>query len=264
MNPGRKNQRVLFVTGTGTGVGKTVLSLCLLRFLKEIGERAIGLKPFCSGDREDARRLQQESAGNPSIDRVNPFHCRVPVAPGALKNPGYKAPTLREIMAAIRGAARTYDWVIIEGIGGILVPVTPRLLVVDLIEQLGCEVLVVSANELGTINTTLLTIRELQRRKIHPAHLVYAEKSKKDPSSTTNPKVIGQVIGNKKFQTIPALEIWPVLSPKSDRQEKFFKKTLATLLGIVNVWPRCCDAQRKQKRVRSRQRGRAMVLGLTL
>jgi dethiobiotin synthetase len=70
-----------FITGTDTGVGKTVLTALLTRHLRERGVNAVALKPVCSGDRADARALHAASAGALTLDEINPWHFRAPMAP---------------------------------------------------------------------------------------------------------------------------------------------------------------------------------------
>ena len=77
----RQLKRIIFITGTDTGVGKTVLTALLVRFLRERGVKAVALKPICSGDRADARALRAAMDGALSLDEINPWHFRAPVAP---------------------------------------------------------------------------------------------------------------------------------------------------------------------------------------
>ena len=113
-------RKVLFITGTDTGVGKTVLTIRLLRELRAAGIKAIALKPFCSGDREDARRIAEEMGGEKSIEEINPYYQSEPVAPGvrSLRNRGLGDPHLREILSKIWNTAQGYEWVLIVGVGG--------------------------------------------------------------------------------------------------------------------------------------------------
>src|SRR5262245_14497872 len=77
--PGRS--RILFVTGTDTGVGKTLMTALLLAHLRAHGHNAIALKPFCSGTRDDAELLHSLQVGDLSLNEINPFYFDEPIAP---------------------------------------------------------------------------------------------------------------------------------------------------------------------------------------
>src|SRR3989442_15923905 len=72
--------RILFVTGTDTGVGKTILTSLLARHLRERGVAVAALKPICSGGRADARALHSSLDGTLTLDEINPWHFRAPLA----------------------------------------------------------------------------------------------------------------------------------------------------------------------------------------
>ncbi|HZL13069.1 MAG TPA: dethiobiotin synthase, partial [Verrucomicrobiae bacterium] len=73
--------QILFITGTDTSVGKTVLTALLAKFLRERGENAAALKPICSGGRDDARKILAAMNGVLPLDEINPWHFRAPIAP---------------------------------------------------------------------------------------------------------------------------------------------------------------------------------------
>src|SRR5690242_10365898 len=75
------NRTTVFIAGTDTGVGKTVLTALLARYWRERGAKVAALKPVCSGGREDARVLQAALNGVLTLDEINPWHFRTPVAP---------------------------------------------------------------------------------------------------------------------------------------------------------------------------------------
>jgi len=74
-------KQTLFITGTDTGVGKTVLTALLVKFLRGRGVNAAALKPVCSGDRSDARKLFAVMDGALPLDKINPWHFRAAIAP---------------------------------------------------------------------------------------------------------------------------------------------------------------------------------------
>jgi dethiobiotin synthetase len=176
--------KVVFITGTDTGVGKTLLTALLLCHLRSLGARAFALKPFCSGNRGDAELLFKLQAEDLSLDEVNPFYFPEPVAPLISSRKHGTGVSLNEVLRQIRSIARragqlpfthpgsaqiknpklkTKNFLLLEGSGGLLVPLGEGYTVRDLIARLDCEVIVVSRNRLGTINHTLLTLQSLGR-----------------------------------------------------------------------------------------------------
>ena len=154
----------VFVTGTDTGVGKTLVAAALIRFMRERGLRAGGMKPVetgvpdPSGPGQDAALLQWAS-GTPEDPRlVAPYRFRDPLAPSvAAEKEGIRIDSALVVDAARRLSAN-HDFLVVEGAGGLMVPLSGGLLVADLVKQLGLPLLVVCRPGLGTINHTLLTI----------------------------------------------------------------------------------------------------------
>src|SRR5579862_3158928 len=111
-------QRTFFITGTDTGVGKTVLTVLLTGFFREQGIRVAALKPVCSGGRDDARRLRAAMDGELTLDEINPWHFRAPIAPMLAARREKKPVTLAPVNAQIRAVRKDFDAVLIEGAGG--------------------------------------------------------------------------------------------------------------------------------------------------
>src|SRR6516225_1680307 len=173
--------RIVFITGTDTGVGKTLLTALLLSHLRGQGLHALALKPFCSGTRSDAQLLHKLQDGDLTLDEVNPFYFPEPVAPlisarkhnhhipldEVVKHINSIASHLSSLPPAPRTAIKNSklkikNYLLVEGSGGLLVPLGEDYTVRDLIARLNCEVIVVSRNKLGTINHTLLTLHALK------------------------------------------------------------------------------------------------------
>jgi len=179
--------RIIFITGTDTGVGKTVLTGLLLTHLRQTGRRAFALKPFCSGGRADAEILHALQDGELSLDQINPFYFEEPVAPLAaarlhrrkisldqtlkhigqvydllLDRPAKISRANNEVIQHSNNPVRLDPILLIEGAGGLLAPLGQWFSAEDLIKTLRCEVIVTAANRLGTLNHTALTGRILQ------------------------------------------------------------------------------------------------------
>lgn len=154
--------RIIFVTGTDTGVGKTLITASLLFHLRSQGQNVLALKPFCSGGRDDALLLHSLQKGDITLDEVNPFFFKKPLAPYLAASPKQRKELgLRRVVKHIRKHAKRCDILLVEGAGGLFVPVGENWFIRDLIEALDCEVIVVSFDRLGTLNQTLLTVKLL-------------------------------------------------------------------------------------------------------
>ena len=159
-----------YVTGTDTGVGKSVASAALLHALRARGRRAIGMKPVASGcewidggwRNEDARLLQAASDPRPDYDDVNPFALRAPVAPElALRDDGVEL-ALAPILAAHARLAAQGDAMVVEGVGGWAAPLSAELDQLDLVRALRLPVVLVVGLRLGCINHARLSVRAIQ------------------------------------------------------------------------------------------------------
>lgn len=153
--------KIIFVTGTDTGVGKTVLTALLLRHLRNRGVNALAIKPFSSGSRADARLLQKLADNQLSLDEVNPYYFDKPLAPFADSRALKRKISLEHVLARIQRVASRCDYLLVEGIGGVLVPLGADFFVADLIAALNCTTVLVARNKLGTINHTLLSVGAL-------------------------------------------------------------------------------------------------------
>ncbi len=168
--------RGVFVTGTGTEVGKTMVAAALARTAAAAGSRVAVFKPAVSGlDEEgepDHELLRRASGSRQSIEEIAPYRYRPPVSPhlaAALAGDEIDADRLR---AAAAAAGEASDKLIVEGVGGWLVPLTPDYLVRDLAGDLGFGVVVAAAPGLGTINHTLLTLESVRAAGLEPLSVV--------------------------------------------------------------------------------------------
>ncbi len=156
--------RRLGVTGTDTGVGKTVVSCALAARARQLGLRVAAMKPLESGvearaSDADATRLAAACGGNPDLALVRPYLLREPLAPWvAAEREGQHIDVAR--LAAARDALeRDQDLLIVEGAGGLLVPITAELAYDGLFASWHCELVIVAANRLGVLNHTRLTVQ---------------------------------------------------------------------------------------------------------
>ena len=164
------NHSGYFITGTDTGVGKTVITLGLMQYLQQQGKTVAAMKPVASGceqtaeglRNEDAVQLLQQSSICLDYDQVNPYAFEPAIAPhiaaaqsGIRIEPG----KIQQIYAALTGQA---DCVLVEGAGGWQVPLHDSATMADLAVQLGLDVILVVAIRLGCLNHALLTTAAIQ------------------------------------------------------------------------------------------------------
>lgn len=194
--------RGLFVTGTDTGVGKTVITGALAAALRAEGRNVGVWKPVQSGALlgsgiTDAERLLQGSGINERPEAVAPFTFEAPLTPLLAARAARVELTLEAINASGLPLMARYGSLLIEGAGGIAVPLTNEALVIDWIAQLGTPVLIVARSSLGTINHTLLTAAMLKQRGIPIVGVVLNDglepiQDADDPSISTNGALIEQ------------------------------------------------------------------------
>jgi dethiobiotin synthetase len=155
----------IFITGTDTGVGKTVVASALARLLHVNGVNVGVMKPVTSGCKEENGHLVSEdavllawSAGVAGADPdMAPYKFRLPIAPSeAAKREGVRI-DFRLIADSFARLSSRYDFIIVEGAGGLMVPLSGELLLADLVRHLSLPIIVVARPDLGTINHTLLT-----------------------------------------------------------------------------------------------------------
>jgi len=165
-------RRDFFVTGTDTGVGKTLVAAALLRRLREAGVSVAGMKPIAAGSvpglegpaNEDALLLQSESSAKHPYADVNPWLFEPAVAPHiAAAEAGIAIDTVRIAEAHARLAAAA-DVVIAEGAGGFLVPLDASRSCAELPRLLGMDVILVVGLRLGCLNHALLTAEAIASR----------------------------------------------------------------------------------------------------
>jgi dethiobiotin synthetase len=198
-------QRVVFITGTDTGAGKTVLTALLAQFLRERGVNAVALKPICSGGRDDAHVLRAAMDGALSLDEINPWHFRAPIAPLLAARRERKRAHLAEVLAHIRAMQKCFDVLLVEGAGGLLSPLGEDFNSGDLIAALGATPIIAAPNRLGTVNHILLTLEALPRGAAAGARVVLMSPPKRNAATATNPRLLAEFFGAKRIFTLPWL-----------------------------------------------------------
>ena len=229
---------IIFMTGTGTGVGKTAFTALLLAHLREQGVRALAMKPFCSGGRGDVRLLQSLQPGELSDTEANPFYYDAPLAPliAAQQNQGPKV-TLREAVLKIQAVKKKCDLLLVEGSGGVLVPLGEDFSVLDLIGALGCSVVIVGQNKLGTINHTMMSFKTIQSIESKEVVCVLIGSKKGDISSFSNAVFLSDRIGPDRVFELPFFEGGLGRGGRVKENAKKIKKVLARFCEAAILHP---------------------------
>ena len=196
-------KRTFFITGTDTGVGKTVLTALLARFLRGRGLNVAALKPVCSGGREDALALHAALAGALTLDEINPWHFRAAIAPSLAAKLEKKSVKLATVLARIRATQKKSDATLIEGAGGLLSPLGENFDSRDLIAALRATPIIVAPNKLGAVNHVLLTLAALPKNLRARAKVVLMSPPKPDAATASNEKLLEQFLAREKIFTLP-------------------------------------------------------------
>ena len=199
------DQKQIFITGTDTGVGKSIFSALLALSYLNKGKKAVISKPIQTGKDKDTEFLARLT--NHRIPIFNTYSFKLPAAPLVAARHEDKKIDVKKIISDIRKLEYEFDCVIVEGIGGIAVPIIDTYLLADLIKDLNYPVVVVARPTLGTINHTVLTIEFLKSRKLNVLGFVvsgYDEKAN-DPVIKTAPEEISRITKISCLMKIPYL-----------------------------------------------------------
>ena len=176
-----------FITGTDTGVGKTFITAALIKSARSHGIDCVGMKPICSGGNEDALSLLAATENIEPEQLVNPVWFDTPAAPYTASLIEDRLVDLESIRAAYQELAMRHAWVLVEGAGGLTVPISAKYDFRDLAGELGLSVVIVAANRLGTINHTRLTLQAVKAAKLTCQMVILNElELPSDPSQATN------------------------------------------------------------------------------
>jgi dethiobiotin synthetase len=203
--------RGLFVTATDTEVGKTAVACALAHALKAAGLDVGVAKPVQSGALAgdpggDAALLRAAAGAEDAPEEICPFSFEAPLAPLVAARLVGRSLELDAVVSAVEAVAARHEVILVEGAGGLLVPVGEDWTIADLAARLDLPLVVVARAGLGTVNHTLLTICEARRRGLDIAGVVLnGRRPDTDRSVDTNPTLIEQ------FGAVPVLGVVPWL-----------------------------------------------------
>lgn len=170
-----------FVTGTSTDVGKTIVTCALIHALHDQGHSVTAIKPIetgCNPDPIDAVALAN-ACGRPELAHISDlYRAKLPLAPlAATMESEATPPSLEQLAHAVRQHTHSKDVLIVEGAGGLLVPVHEDTSIANLVMELELPLIIVAANKLGVLSDTLATVECAVRRGIQVLGVVLNETS---------------------------------------------------------------------------------------
>ena len=208
----------IFVTGTGTEVGKTVVAAVTARSLAEAGRSVAVFKPAVTGLDEpgeaDHELLRRASGSEQSDEEIAPYRYGPPASPHLAAAQAGERIERETLLSAARRAGDGADTLVCEGVGGLLVPLSPDYLVRDFAVDLGLPVAVAAGPGLGTINHTLLTIEAARAAGLEVAVVVLTPwQDSPGPVEESNRETIAS-LGGVRVETLPRLDLrdpgsWP-------------------------------------------------------
>ncbi|MEO9364332.1 MAG: dethiobiotin synthase [Nitrososphaera sp.] len=205
--------RGVFVTGTDTGVGKTVVAAGVAWLLRKKGIDVVAMKPFATGEKhyskkfksEDTAVLAKATGAVEPDEELNPVFFRVPASPLMAaqilkKNP----PDVHGVLFPLKKLGIKYQFVVVEGIGGLMVPLTEREFVADFVRLADLPVVIVTHPRLGTLNHTLLTVRACREFGLDVRGIIVNMMPKKPSTVEKNaPHIMQRLAG------VPVLAVLP-------------------------------------------------------
>jgi dethiobiotin synthetase len=207
--------KAIFVTGTDTGVGKSVVTGLLARFLLRKGRRVITQKWIETGSRGfpgDIRvhlKLMRKPRGylKDLLPHVSPYAFAFGASPHLAAGLEKRKINKEKIKKSFKFLSKRFDFVIVEGIGGALVPLSKRTLIIDIAKDMGLPVLIVAGNKLGAINHTLLTVEAIQRRGMDIIGIVFNDGVGRRGSIILrdNPRIVKRISGERILGALPRI-----------------------------------------------------------
>ena len=200
----------LFVTGTDTDVGKTCITAGIVSYLSKMNVDVGVMKPFASGYKatansvsDDVKILMKHSRVNDPIDLVNPYFFEIPTSPyDACKQLKLEIDISR-VVDSYKQLTSIHDVVIVEGIGGIMTPISKNYFVSDLISDLQMNTIIVTGSKVGTVNHLMLTYQHVKEKKI-PLNGFLINQNVSDGYESSNlRKQIIDLTGQTVYGTIP-------------------------------------------------------------
>ena len=200
----------IFVTGTDTGVGKTVVSRALIAALRGQGLRVGVMKPIETGVGEagplDALALREAAGVEDPLQTICPQQFALPAAPNVAARAEHREVDLDSIDAAFERVIKDRDFVVVEGAGGLLVPIRDEMTMAELGRRLGLPLLIVARASLGTINHTALTLDVAASKNLEVVGVVISHAGGVlSAADSSNLSGLKEILGDRLLGEIPPL-----------------------------------------------------------
>jgi len=205
-----------FITGTDTGIGKTVVTAALQAVLHHQGCSTGIMKPIetgvdahCSSSaNSDAKFLLEASGLDDDLSDICPIRLKTPAAPYQAALMENIEIDISRILTAYQRLAEKYSIMLVEGVGGLLVPISKNYAVIDLIGDMGLPVIIVAGYQLGTLNHTLLTLRNLKEKSLTVAGVIMTQMDPEPLSEVEarQPELLAELSGVPILGELPYME----------------------------------------------------------
>ena len=200
----------LFVTGTDTNVGKTCITAGIVSYLSKMNVDVGVMKPFASGYKatvnsvsDDVKILMKYSRVNDPIDLVNPYFFEIPTSPyDACKQLNLEI-DLSRVIDSYKQLVSIHDVVVVEGIGGIMTPISKNYFVSDLISDLQMNTIIVTGSKVGTVNHLMLTYQHAKEKNLCLNGFVINQNVSDGYESSNLKQQIIDLTGKTVYGTIP-------------------------------------------------------------
>ena len=204
-----------FITGTDTGVGKTVVAGAVIKVLNYLGLTTGAMKPVETGCRreggvlvpDDGLFLRDMAGIDEPVKFITPFCFENPLAPMVAAEREAAEVDVQEIQDVFLRMREKYDAMVVEGVGGLMVPLSQDYYVTELAAALGLPLLIVAGPGLGTINHTMLTLSHARSAGLRIAGIIinYCRPPENSLAEKTNPGILARIAG------VPVIGIFPYL-----------------------------------------------------
>ena len=200
--------QIIFIAGTDTGVGKTIVSGALAAALRLKGCSVGVMKPVACGSWGDSEYLKKCAGVTDPLSLITPVYLKHSLSPNVAAVIEKKKIDVRAINRAFNLLKKKYEVVVIEGCGGLLVPIKDDLFVVDLIRKFKSKCILVSRSGLGAINHSLLSVEALRKRGIEPLGIIFNRLSGGvlTEAEKTNPGVISKMTRVRSLGMFPYMK----------------------------------------------------------
>lgn len=227
-----KKTKSIFVTGTDTGVGKTTVTAGVAAVLHKDGKNVGVMKPVTTGfGSQDTETLMRAAGVKDDRGVVNPYRLKEPLSPHLASHLENVDIDVDWIVELYRELCKRHQYMVVEGAGGILVPLHTNFFIGDLIKMMGTPIVVVTRPTLGTLNHTLLTVNYAKSQNIPVKGIIiaYQKDWKRNIAEDTNPRELEKLTGLKILGEIPYIKDFSLKTDKDiDKFAALFSENVDT------------------------------------